>query len=106
MFAKKFRLPASITFSQSKTIHSFSFSVKIQQNTLAYNRYGFVVSKNISKRAHIRNRTKRRFRACIEQLHKNLIIGSDMLFILKSTAVHVKSEVLQEEIKKVLIKEA
>ncbi len=104
MFAKKFRLPAAVTLSQAQVFASPLFLLKITKNHLMYNRYGFVVTKKISKRAHIRNRTKRRFRVCVEKVHPTLLQGQDMLFVLKQAAVTEKTNVLCEEINKHLQK--
>lgn len=87
MLKKKFRLPSYITLSHSSYSPSPFFTVKIGKNTLAHNRYGFVVSKKIDKRAVVRNRIKRQLRSCIEALQKDLSSGYDMLFIIKKTAI-------------------
>lgn len=102
MFAKKFRLPAAISFSQAQIISSSFFSGKIKKNNLPYNRYGFIVSKRISKRAHVRNRAKRVFRSCIEKLHYRLNGGYDMLFVLKPTTTGRSFETLCAELTKIL----
>lgn len=92
MFARKFRLPAQIPLDNAHTYLLDIALVKIKENGLSYNRYGFVVSKKISKRAHVRNRVKRRFRVCIEKLHPLLRSGYDVLFVLKSSAVKEETQ--------------
>lgn len=104
MFARKFRLPATVSLSQAKFFSSSVFSVKIAPNELGHNRYGFIVTKKISKRAHVRNRSKRRFRAIVEKLHFSLLQGNDMLFMLKQAAVGKDHEELMNEIQLVLEK--
>src|SRR5258706_7046228 len=87
MFARKYRLPAKIRLDNSKNVHSPFFIVKISKNTLVHNRYGFIISKKIDKRATVRNRVKRRIRACIEELHPKMVTGYDLLFIIKKEAI-------------------
>jgi len=102
MFSRKYRLPATIRLEHSKIIHTPLFSLRIAKNNLVYNRYGFIVSKKIDKRATVRNRLKRRFRACVEQMHKQLATGRDFLFVLKKEAVEMDTNVLCDKISLVL----
>jgi len=104
MFAKKLRLPATTLLSHAQFFSTPLFSLKIQKNNLSYNRYGFVVSKKISKRAHIRNRSKRRVRAYVETLSSRLAPGYDMLFILKTSVTSQPSVVVQKDVEKALWK--
>ncbi len=105
MFARKYRLPAKIRLDNSKNVHSPFFIVKISKNTLVHNRYGFIISKKIDKRATVRNRVKRRIRACIEELHPKMVTGYDLLFIIKKEAVEKTTEILFSTISEILIKE-
>ena len=86
MFARQFRLPFNKRLPHPVSVYSPSFILKYAKSNLEYNRYGFIVSKKIDKRAVARNEIKRRFRAVIEQLHPSLPQGYDLLFILKSDA--------------------
>jgi ribonuclease P protein component len=103
MFAKQFRLPATTSFIHAQSVSSPLFVVKVQQNTFPYNRYGFVVSKKISKRAHVRNRSKRRVRAYVEHLHNNLLQGYDILVILRQSVVDKQTHALQKEVEQAFI---
>lgn len=109
MFQKKFRLSAVTRLSPSTTFFSPFFVCKFGQNHLENNRYGFVVSKKVDKRAVRRNSVKRRLRAQVELFHKKMPQGYDFLFILKKEAVGQKSEIFSREIQKleklVLLKE-
>lgn len=71
---------------------------------LPHNRFGFVVSKRVHKRASVRNRTKRRFRACIESMHPAIRPGYDLLFILRqpmlSTEAHEICAIIATILKK------
>ena len=100
MFAKKFRLPAIVSFSHAQTFSSQSFIVRMKKNELSYNRYGFVVTKKVSKRAHVRNRTKRKFRACVEKFAPRVTQGYDIIFMLTPGTVTESSERLCKELEK------
>lgn len=90
MFKRKYRLLFHHRLTKASVIHTDSFILKITPNGLSHNRYGFLVSKRIDKRAVVRNRVKRVFRAYLEELHERLIPGNDMLFIFKP---HIKDAV-------------
>jgi ribonuclease P protein component len=60
--------------------------------------------KKVAKLAVDRNRLKRRFRACLEEMHKSLPEGYDFLFSLKKEALDQTTQVLHDEIKKTLEK--
>jgi ribonuclease P protein component len=95
MFAKKFRLPSSITF-QGKAFTTDYYILKKKENTLEFNRYGFTISKKVDNRAAVRNRTKRVIRACFEELNISLRPGYDILVIIKKLLVDKgKTEVLE-----------
>ena len=102
MLQRSFRLPASTRLLRPKTTFTPYFAVKIAPNDFGFNRYGFVVSKKIDKRAVYRNRLKRRFRAGVELIQKEVPQGYDVLFILKKEAVEQITESLHKEVKKIL----
>ncbi len=98
MFARKFRLPAQTTFLHAQHVSALFFTVKIVSNTLSYNRYGFVVSKKIDKRATVRNKLKRQLRACVEEIHQTLSQGHDLLFIIKPESKKQTSGEIKEQL--------
>ncbi len=102
MFSKKFRLPASATLQNPIQNQTAYFSVKVCKNPFPYNRYGFVVGKQVDKRATVRNRTKRKTRAYLEAENQKLTQGFDVLFIIKKPAVEISTENLWEIIEKSL----
>lgn len=102
MLQKQFRLPASVRLFHAKTLFTPYFTVKVAPNTDQGNRFGFIVSKKIDKRAVGRNRLKRRFRANIEQLKDGLIGNHDFLFLLKKEAVDQTTKDLHSEITRIL----
>lgn len=103
MFEKKYRLGEVRNF---KAAHAFScqfFTLRVIKNNLLYNRYGFVVSKKIDKRATVRNRLRRRMSSCIENLVNKMKKGYDMMFIIKQPALEIDNNFcskIQEVLKK------
>ena len=100
MLKRKFRLPKE-KLKTKKTLNVEDFILKTSENKLGISRFGFVVSKKIDKRAAVRNRAKRFFRAYIEENLEKIKLGYDFLFILKkipekTTLVQIK-EVLSKE---------
>lgn len=104
MFARKYRLPANVLFSRSLVVYNPLFTLKIKENGLQLNRYGFVVGKKIDKRSTVRNRLKRQFRSCLEEFHNDLKQGKDLLFILKKESLGKSRSELFDIIKTALVK--
>lgn len=63
------------------------FLLKYIRNKKTYNRYGFVVSKKVSKKATERNKAKRRLRAIVQKTPYDAAQGSDVVFVVKKTIV-------------------
>lgn len=83
MLKKAFRLPKDASFPNAKTIYTEYSLIKYKKNDLTHDRFGFVVSKRISKSAVVRNRIKRRIRSFIEERLDKISPGYDMLLIIK-----------------------
>lgn len=83
MLQRKYRLHSRTKLTNVRSIAAPFFLLKVAPNGLSYNRYGFVVSKRIDKRAVVRNKIKRKVRRCIEEKLNNIQGGHDMLFIIK-----------------------
>lgn len=83
MLKKALRLPAQTSFLNAKSIHTEYATIKFQKNDLDLSRFGFIVSKRISKSAVIRNSIKRRIRNCFEKNVKAIKPGYDMLLIVR-----------------------
>lgn len=81
MLKRVYRLPALQKPKNASYFKSAFFSLRITKNDLANNRYGFVVKKALDKRSVVRNRIKRVFRSCIEEMADDIKNGYDMLFI-------------------------
>lgn len=102
MLQQKFRLPHSVSFSQSMVVHSPLFVVKSLPNSLPYSRFGFIISKKAAKLAVVRNQTKRKVRSCIEEEWLTKVKGKDILFILKTQAITATRQQIAEEVEKVM----
>ncbi len=98
MLQHQFRLPPYERLLDTNTIKNRFFILKLSQNSLGHNRYGFVVTKTISRSAVDRNKIKRRIRACIEELHPSLKGDHDMLFIVRKDALAVTRGALYDTI--------
>lgn len=105
MLKKKYRLSARKRLQQSLLIQTLFFTLRVSKNDLDYNRYGFVVSKRIDKRANVRNRAKRKIRSCIEKIQKKVNVGYDLLFYLKKSVVQTPTRILCSEIEHALKRE-
>ena len=103
MLQKAFRLPANASFTNSKSLHTKSVVTKYLKNNLTSSRFGFVVSKRISKKAVVRNRIKRQLRARIEANIAEIANGYDMLCVIKRNIPEDQIEEFDEVVR--LIKE-
>ncbi len=104
MLERKFRLNARTSFTNARVITSPLLTIKYITTTLPYTRVGFVTSKAVSKRAVVRNRSKRVVRSCIEQLLPSLLPGYDMLVIIKQRTGQKKVQELWQAIEQLLKK--
>lgn len=90
MLQKQYRLPGAVRLISPSSYTSPTFFVKISKNELGYSRFGFVVRKTVDKRATVRNRVKRVFRSCIEEMQPDIKTGFDILFLLKNRALEIR----------------
>ena len=102
MLPREYRLPATTKLSHSRYLKTSLFAVKYAQNEMSVSRFAFVVRKSVDKRAVARNRIRRVFRSCIEQLSEQIISGYDMLFFLEKGIIDVTRDELLGEIGKAL----
>mgnify|MGYP003581014554 CR=1 FL=1 len=90
MLKKQFRLPAHIRLIRHQSFNSPLFLLKVSENNLKRNRFGFVVSKKTDKRATVRNKIRRLFRSCIEEMLSEIKTSYDMLFFLKLPILEIE----------------
>jgi ribonuclease P protein component len=102
MLPREYRLPATTKLSHSRYLKTSLFAVKYAQNEMSVSRFAFVVRKSVDKRAVARNRIRRVFRSCIEQLSEQIISGYDMLFFLEKGIIDKQQADLCIELQKVL----
>lgn len=98
MLARDYRLPATVKLRNSRFLKTPNWSLKYAKNDAAVNRYGFVIRKSADKRAVVRNRIRRVFRSCIEELHQDMVQGNDMLFFLEKGIMDMNREALMQQI--------
>ena len=98
MLSREYRLPATTRLSRARFARTDLFSLKYASNTLSVSRYAFVVKKSVDKRAVARNRIRRLFRSCIEELHEKIVPGYDMLFFLEKGIIDKQQADLCKEL--------
>src|SRR5688572_23529732 len=98
MLQKQYRLPAAVRLQSPKSFATQPFFLKVSKNELTMSRFGFVVRKQVDKRATARNRIRRVFRSCIEDMLAEISPGYDMLFFVKSQVLEMKREDLYNEL--------
>lgn len=98
MLQKHYRLPAAVRLISPISFSTQTFFLKIGKNDLSLSRFGFVVRKSVDKRATVRNRIRRVFRSCIEEMLPEIKSGQDMLFFLKVQILEMKREDLYNEL--------
>jgi|SRR5579872_448471 len=104
MLARAYRLPATTKLTRAHFAKTELFGVKYIENNLSINRFGFVVRKSVDNRAVVRNRIRRVFRSCVEELQKESVLGYDMLFFLEKGIMEIKREDLCVRLKNFFVK--
>ena len=99
MLSKEYRLPADSQLKNSSFFKTPLFAVKIAKNGSTESRFAFLVRKKVDKRAVKRNRIRRVFRSCIEQMLGEIKQGYDMLFFLEKSIIDTDRKQLFEMIK-------
>lgn len=102
MFAKKFRLPSNQPTSLFQVVHTPLFVLKYNPNKEGSNRYGFIASKKVDKRAVYRNKAKRHIRGLLEEMNTTLRQGHDFLFVLKPLLKEETREKVMETLQNTL----
>jgi ribonuclease P protein component len=98
MLSREYRLPATTRLSRAQFGRTDLFSLKYARNTLTVSRFAFVVKKSVDKRAVARNRIRRLFRSCIEELREKIVPGYDMLFFLEKGIIDKQQADLCKEL--------
>jgi len=107
MLARQLRLVKEKDFKKifklGKSSYTKIFRIKILMNKLEINRYGIVISTNISKKAVERNKLKRQFRAALKEYDKKLIPGVDLVVIVSPAALNQEYKFINNELKEALL---
>lgn len=108
MLKKQFRLKKQRDFEnvfQKGAYFSENFlALKVVENNLKTSRFGFMVSKKISKKAVVRNRIKRLLRESVRLMQIEVKSGFDMVFISRSGIVKKSLKEISGTVKKLLKK--
>lgn len=72
------------------------FLLKYIRNNYEHDRYGFVVSKKVSKKAAERNKAKRMLRAIVQKNPYTAAQGRDMVFVVKKGIVNAQFDEIKE----------
>ena len=102
MLSREYRLPATTKLIQARFVRTPLYGMKYAQNELAVSRFAFVVRKTVDKRAVARNRIRRVFRSCIEEMLEQIVPGYDMLFFLEKGIINKQQPELCEELQQFL----
>ena len=106
MLARKFRLAGGLVttnvLKRGKLVRGGPVSLRICRNGLAQNRFGFVVSRRVSKKSTERNLLKRRSREIVKNKLRTLKPGHDVIFIFNASAAKLAWRELEGEFVKIL----
>ncbi|MCX6720067.1 MAG: ribonuclease P protein component, partial [Candidatus Staskawiczbacteria bacterium] len=70
-----------VIFRKGINFKNSLFILKFLKNDLGKNRFGFVVSQKVSKKAVIRNKVRRRLVEAVKKENEKIKIGTDLVFI-------------------------
>ncbi len=93
-----------LIFKNSKSFKNSLFILKASKNNLNFNRFGFVVSQKVSKKAVTRNKIRRRLAQIMKVKDKDIKSGTDLIFIVLSGADKKEFPEMQALVESALIK--
>jgi ribonuclease P protein component len=76
--------------------------IKFSKNNLAFNRFAFVISKKIDKRAVVRNSLKRKLSLSIEEIFDNIVSGYDFILYPKKDIITCSPEEVKTQLVRAL----
>jgi len=79
-------------------------SIKYGKNTFSESRIGFPIGKAFSKKATIRNRTRRILREAAMQCLKDVRPGYDIIILIKPDYQNIELMKVVTELKKIMLK--
>lgn len=93
-----------IIFKNSKSFKTSLFIFRIMKNSLGISRFGFVVSKKLSKSAVVRNKVRRRLSEAIKAEINNIKPETDLVIIALPGVEKKEFSEVKEAINNTLIK--
>lgn len=91
-------------FSKGAFVEYDGLSVKYLKNSLETTRIGFPVGKNYSKKAVVRNRTRRVLRVAAKECLADIKAGFDIIVLIRPTLQNIELKHTSQSLKKVLQK--
>ena len=91
-------------FSKGAYAGRDGLSIKYAKNLMLNSRLGFPVGKNYSKKAVVRNRTRRVLRAACSELLTSLRPGFDIIILIKPTYQDIELSKVSAELKNIFSK--
>lgn len=85
-------------FKKGKTIAGKLIFLKYLKNKLKINRFGFVVSLKLSKKAVIRNKLRRQLREVTRKKLPNIRPGLDIIIIAKPEIINKDYQDIKDEL--------
>jgi ribonuclease P protein component len=98
MLARKHRLPTGISLPRQNALIQPSLIIRVRPNNLEESRFGFLVSKKVSKKAVARNNVRRRLQACVQEHLVQTLHGYDVLVIAQPASVEQSKQSLCEQL--------
>lgn len=89
----------SRVFHRGRTEHAPAFTIKYHPNRAGRNRVAVVASTKVAKRAVLRNRTRRRFYACLQRLWPELESGFDIIILVRRQALDLRGRELERQLR-------
>lgn len=102
MLARKFRIDRNLfkeILKKGKEFSAQGFSLKISPLSENYSRFAFVVPSEVTKKAVIRNKTKRRARHIVKKMLPKIEKGLGVIIFFKKGVEKMNFQELEEEIK-------
>jgi len=91
-------------FKEGKSFSQGFLFLKINKNKLNISRFGFIVSKKVSKKAPVRNKIKRRLREITRSKMPKIKNGIDCIIIVLSGLENLSFSEIEESINKIFKK--
>lgn len=106
MLSRQYRLQKDkdfeLVFKEGKIFSSKFLFLKLRKNNLKDSRFGFILSKKISKKSTVRNKIKRKLREIIRKDLDKIRAGFDVVIVVKPEIISKNYRDMSIEIEKLL----